>query len=257
MNWYDYGARMYDPGLGRFTGIDPLTQKNNNQSGFVYAINNPIKYVDFMGLDTFLINSYGHITSHGEESATDVLIIGKGANGDKIKYYERGEKKGRMKNKSVEIEKGSFEKIEMNEGTVLQFGDNTGAAKTVFEFMADNTAVEYSLINYTGYSIGGNDISQQSSLMTSHTKMDVDGLITDNFGSRMSQNIALMQGNTIYSHYHSHPNLAGFNINPGPGDVPFAERIVKLANDTNIPFTIYRSGQYKTFFDKRDYVKHQ
>lgn len=257
MDWYDYGARFYDPAIARFTTIDPLTQKNHTQSGFVYAANNPIKYVDFMGLDTFLIDSYGHFARHGEESSTDVLIRGKGANGNKIKYYTRDKKKGQMKNESIEIEKGSFNKSETSEGTVLEFGGNTGDAKTVFEFLADNTDVEYSLVNYSGLSFGGNEISKQSTLMTSHTKMDASGLITDRFGSKMTQNIANSPMNTIYSHYHSHPNSSGFSIEPGPGDEPFAERIVELANNTNIRFAIYRHGEYKTFFDKRDYVKHK
>ena len=51
-DWYDYGARFYDPTLGRFHTMDPLTEKNHSQSGFVYAANNPIKYIDYMGLDT-------------------------------------------------------------------------------------------------------------------------------------------------------------------------------------------------------------
>ena len=49
---YDYGARFYDPALARFHTVDPLTEKNHSQSGYVYAANNPIKYIDFMGLDS-------------------------------------------------------------------------------------------------------------------------------------------------------------------------------------------------------------
>ncbi len=52
LDWLDYGWRFYDPILGRFHTVDPLTEKNHSQSGFVYAANNPIKYIDYMGLDT-------------------------------------------------------------------------------------------------------------------------------------------------------------------------------------------------------------
>ena len=45
-----YGFRFYDPAIGRFTSIGPLAEIYSYQSPYVYADNNPIKYIDFMGL---------------------------------------------------------------------------------------------------------------------------------------------------------------------------------------------------------------
>ena len=50
IDWYDYGARFYDPALGRFHTIDPLAEDYSFQSPFVYAANNPILFIDYMGL---------------------------------------------------------------------------------------------------------------------------------------------------------------------------------------------------------------
>lgn len=50
LDWYDYGARFYDPGLGRFHTLDPLADTFCIQSPFAYAANNPIRYIDWMGL---------------------------------------------------------------------------------------------------------------------------------------------------------------------------------------------------------------
>ena len=42
----DFGARMYDPVLGRWGSVDPKAAKFAFQSPFVYCNNNPIYYID-------------------------------------------------------------------------------------------------------------------------------------------------------------------------------------------------------------------
>lgn len=49
LNWYDYGARFYDPSIGRFTGVDPLASRFPSESSFSYAGNNPISNMDIGG----------------------------------------------------------------------------------------------------------------------------------------------------------------------------------------------------------------
>jgi len=49
-DWYDYGARFYDPALGRFHTPDPIAPFIPGITPYNYAFNSPVNLVDLEGL---------------------------------------------------------------------------------------------------------------------------------------------------------------------------------------------------------------
>ncbi|HFA51544.1 MAG TPA: RHS repeat-associated core domain-containing protein [Bacteroidetes bacterium] len=86
LGWMHYGARMYDPAIGRFTGVDPIADKFAGLSVYNYASNSPIRYIDLHGLQT----AYGdfYLTA-AERSALE-----SGDTGNLTELYENGAKAG-------------------------------------------------------------------------------------------------------------------------------------------------------------------
>ena len=56
LNWYDYGARMYDAATGRFTTVDPITENAYSGSPYAYCLDNPVIYIDPHGKDTIAVS---------------------------------------------------------------------------------------------------------------------------------------------------------------------------------------------------------
>src|SRR5882757_8425342 len=50
-NQQDYGMRVYDPRIGKFLSVDPITFKYPALTPYQLASNSPILGVDFDGLD--------------------------------------------------------------------------------------------------------------------------------------------------------------------------------------------------------------
>ncbi len=60
LDLYDFSARMYDPMLPQFNGVDALSEKKPWNSPYVYCGGNPINRIDISGNDDYSVNSLGY-----------------------------------------------------------------------------------------------------------------------------------------------------------------------------------------------------
>jgi len=168
----------------------------NSPYGFVY--NNPIKSFDQFGLDTLLVDNNGVFAENkliGGDNDVNFKVSKKEREAGKINYNNKGKLRTRHK-VSKAFNKKSVNTITINnKGTLVV--TNNAQSRDVFNFLADNTDVEFSRIEYEDYGIPLNSIT------TAHNPRN------ESLGSELVVRIIKDINQKLISHTHNHPINSG------------------------------------------------
>jgi len=200
-----FGARYYDSDLSVWLSVDPMSDMYPHQSPYMYCSGNPVMRIDPNGMWDigYTIDEAGVITQVDNTGGNEFDVIYNKADYEagKRDYDESGTKSG------MKIDRGevsNFQSIPIKNEAGVQTGSLSNCevktedvADKLFNFLADNTTVEWQNSNFT--SPDGKSVNV---IATSREGGEKGGTIS---GGRELDESYMKKGYTLNKSTHSHP----------------------------------------------------
>ena len=214
---YDFSARRQTPAVPGFNRMDTECEKYYDINPYVFCAGNPVMNIDPTGKDIYTFNDKGMCISREENTENDIIKID-GSDAQLTLDY------GTIKDQYHP--EHNFNVI----GLIMEVEGDINGTK-VFEFLADNTHVEW------GNMKTGKDSSGTNFITTSYSP-----------NSEAAFDYVIGKFTNLREKVHSHPNgepypsFSNYTLKNSKrimGDVPIAKYLSDKFNNDNIKFYIY------------------
>ena len=208
-----YGQRYYGISyIPMWLSVDPMTDKYPGISPYHYCHWNPIRLIDPDGMEDWEVDQLGRITKCKvqPENPTEDRIRVKGTEG----WTEKNSLSGLTRGTISEQKRWNFQNEA--QGSLVLLGGNRQDRISLFEFCADNSEVEFSLIELD------NNASQYFLLTTSH---DIRSVGKEKYGDELGSAISISNAASLRLHIHNHFGNGQYGWGPSADDISFKKHI--------------------------------